>query len=190
MQRLILRKHLLLALLYCRASLVWATLGWLLVAWACVASVSMASISMAYAAEEPVIAVVVSALTANSPTVTASDLPSVYWRKTLYNANGKPLRPVNLFAEHPLRVRFSQQVLHSHPKSQLSYWNGLYFNGVQPPFTVQSEEAMLRYVADTENAIGYVEACHVDSRVKAVLWVTKGKILADSPALHCEDATP
>ncbi|MDP8566450.1 hypothetical protein [Methylophilus aquaticus] len=146
--------------------------------------------SAGLAVEDPVIAVIVSALSANAVSVSVGDLASIYWRKTLYNAHGKPLHPVNLFAEHPLRVRFSQQVLHSHPKSQLGYWNGLYFNGVLPPYTVQSEEAMLRYVADTENAVGYVDACKVDLRVRAVLWVSNGKVLTESPMLHCETLNP
>lgn len=144
----------------------------------------------ALAADEPVIAVIVSALSGHAVNVSASDLPSIYWRKILYTQQGKPMHPVNLFAEHPLRVRFSQQVLHSSPKSQLGYWNGLYFHGVQPPYTVQSEEAMIRYVADTENALGYIDACHVDARVHAVLWVSNAKIMTEPPVLHCDVPSP
>lgn len=136
-------------------------------------------------AEEPVLAVVVSAQSAYTLNLSANDLALVFWRKTLYSAQGKPLHPANLVADHPLRQRFSQQVLHSSPQSQVGYWNGLYFNGIQPPFTVQSEEAMLRYVADTDHAVGYVSACKVDERVRPILWVTATKVLNEPPPLNC-----
>ncbi len=138
-------------------------------------------------AEEPVIAVVVSAQSAFTLSLNANDLPLVFWRKKLYSAQGKALHPANLVADHPLRQRFSQLVLHSSPKSQVGYWNGLYFNGIQPPFTLQSEEAMLRYVADTDHAVGYINACKVDERVRPVLWVTATKIWSESPPLNCDN---
>ncbi len=141
-------------------------------------------------ADDPVIAVIVSQQSATSMKLTSGDLASVYWRKKLYDNQGKQLRPANLSTEHPLRLRFSQQVLRSSPMSQVGYWNGLYFHGTQPPFTVQSEEAMMRYVADTENAIGYVDACKVDARVKAVLWVTRGKVLSEPPSPRCDESSP
>lgn len=141
----------------------------------------------ALAAEEPrPIAVIVPAQPAMAAEMHANELALIYWRKKLYGAHGQVLHPANLSTEHPLRQRFSETVLHSTPQSQVAYWNGLYFHGVQPPFTVQSEEAMLRYVADTEHAIGYVDACHVDERVRAVLWVWAGKIVSEPPVLRCE----
>jgi hypothetical protein len=140
-------------------------------------------------AEEPVIAVIVSAQASFSASVTVNDLASVYWRKKLYDNQGKPLRPANLSTEHPLRLRFSQQILHSSPRSQVGYWNELYFHGIQPPFTVESQEAMIRYVAYTQSAIGYIDACKMDDRVRAVLWVTNNKVVNDPPVLRCS-ATP
>lgn len=137
-------------------------------------------------ADEPVIAVVVPAQSALAVSLNVNDLALVFWRKKLYNGQGKPMHPANLAADHPLRQRFSQLVLHSSPKSQVGYWNGLYFNGIQPPFTVQSEEAMLRYVADTHSAVGYVSACKVDERVRPILWLTASKVLSEPPPLSCD----
>ncbi|MFD1122863.1 hypothetical protein ACFQ2T_10145 [Methylophilus flavus] len=141
-------------------------------------------------ADEPVIAVIVSAQTAYTVPVAANDLSSVYWRKKLYDNHGKPLHPANLSSDHPLRLRFSQQVLHSSPRSQVGYWNEQYFHGIQPPYTVESQEAMIRYVAYTESAIGYIDACKVDERVKPVIWVTANKIMGEPPALRCSTVTP
>ena len=138
------------------------------------------------AEDNRVIAVIVPAQSVAAPEVAADELGLVFWRKKLYATHGQALHPVNLHSEHPLRLRFSQLVLHSTPKSQVGYWNGLYFHGVQPPFTVQSEEAMIRYVAETDGAIGYIDACHVDDRIRPVFWLTAARVLTEQPALRCD----
>lgn len=145
------------------------------------------TVTMMVQAEENVIAVIVSAQQGATQNLNANNLPSIFWRKTLYTEQGKPWYPVNLASEHPLRQRFSQLVLHSSPRSQVGYWNGLYFQGIQPPHSVQSEEAMIRLVADTENAVGYVGACKLDSRVRAVLWLSSGGITTEPPVIRCDN---
>jgi ABC-type phosphate transport system substrate-binding protein len=114
----------------------------------------------------------------------------IFWRKQLYWPNGKRIKAVNLNSEHSLRLQFSQAVLGSAPTKQIDYWNGQYFNGVLPPHTLNSEEAVLRFIAINESAIGYVDACAVDARVQAILWITKDNnkesISTSKPAdLHC-----
>lgn len=173
-------------------------LGWAVTAWQRRAvrawqqalllfSLCLCMATMAWAMEDNrPIAIIVSAQTALAPDIHADELSLIFWRKKLYAMHGQPLRPVNLFSEHPLRLRFSQQILRSSPKSQVNYWNGLYFHGVQPPFTVQSEEAMIRYVAETDGAVGYIDACRLDERVKPVFWLTAGKLASEPPSLHCE----
>jgi hypothetical protein len=137
----------------------------------------------AYAANDTVIAVIVSADAQhlNISNLASNELNLIYWRKKQYWVNGQPIHPANLHAEHPLRLQFSQEVLHSLPQAQTNYWNGLYFHGVRPPRSLQSEEAMLRFVSDTHGAIGYIDACHIDERVKPLLWVYHGKITASPP---------
>jgi len=109
------------------------------------------------------------------------ELSLIYWRKKQYWQDGVRIHPVNLHAEHPLRLSFSKTVLGSAPTDQNDYWNGLYFHGTTPPYSVQSEEAVLRYISDTKGAIGYVDACKVDTRVKAMLWIVNEKISATKP---------
>ena len=135
-----------------------------------------------------VIAVIVPAQAVLAPDIHADELGLIFWRKKLYASHGQALHPVNLHSEHPLRLKFSQLVLHSTPRSQVNYWNGLYFHGVQPPYTVQSEEAMIRYVAETDGAIGYIDACHVDERIKPLFWLTPSKLTSELPALRCDSA--
>jgi ABC-type phosphate transport system substrate-binding protein len=116
-----------------------------------------------------------------SKSMTAEELNLIFWRKKLYWQGGVPIHPVNLQAEHPIRLTFSKTVLGNSPTEQTNYWNGLYFHGISPPYSVQSEEAVLRYVANTKGAIGYVDACKVDDRVKALLWISNTKISATAP---------
>lgn len=142
---------------------------------------------LTYAEHGPLIAVVTSADAAKAIKFQNNELNPIYWRKKLYDKEGKAIRPANLHAEHPLRLLFSQQVLKSSPKAQVDYWNGLYFHGTLPPRTLQSEEAVLRYVADTSNAIGYVDACQVDARVQAILWLDSNGIYNEPPhRLDCK----
>lgn len=137
-----------------------------------------------YAREPAVIAVIVPADQAKA--ISLPELKLIYLRKKDYWANGKHIHAVNLPAEHPIRMQFSNKVLGSLPSAQYDYWNGVYFHGISPPYVVNSEEAVLRYVADTSGAIGYINACNVDSRVKAVAWLMEnGELSTRQPELHC-----
>jgi ABC-type phosphate transport system substrate-binding protein len=140
-----------------------------------------------YAEDNPTLAVIVSSnpeIAVMQP-LTARELSQIYWRKKQYWPNGVRIHPVNLHAEHRLRLYFSKTVLGSLPNEQADYWNGLYFHGTTPPYSVQSEEAILRYVSDTKGAIGYVDACKLDERVKPVLWLVNESISTSKPALNC-----
>lgn len=130
----------------------------------------------------PVIAIVVPAnQDADALQFAAGKLKLIYLRKQLYWPNGKRIYPVNLQTEHVLRRAFSQGVLGSLPAEQVDYWNGLYFNGIRPPHVVNSEEAVMRYVAQTPGAIGYVDACKVDGRVQPLLWLNGDRVLSAPP---------
>lgn len=114
------------------------------------------------------------------------ELSLIYWRKKLYWPDGKRIQPVNLSADSSLRRQFSLSILASPPETQTDYWNDLYFHGTSPPHVINSQEAMLRFVAETPGAIGYINACRVDNRVKAVLWINAdGTTSSSSPALNC-----
>ncbi len=115
------------------------------------------------------------------------NLKPIFWRKQRYWPKGLPIKPVNLDTQHAIRSSFSQSILGSLPSAQIDYWNGQYFNGIRPPYAVKSEEAVLRYVAKTKGAIGYVDACQVDDRVKPVFWIVNQTITRTAPsALNCQ----
>lgn len=133
-----------------------------------------------------VIAVIVPGQEASqSLKLTPNALKLIYLRKQLYWPSGKRIMPINLYSEHVLRSDFSRAVLGSLPKQQIDYWNGLYFNGIQPPHIVNSEESVIRLVNETPGAVGYVNACLVDHRVKALLWISDNTLSAIPPIINC-----
>lgn len=102
-------------------------------------------------------------------TLDRASLAGIFKRKQRVTADGAALVPVNLPASDALRIAFSRAVFALEPGELDAYWNERYFHGVSPPHVVTSVEAMLRFVARTPGAIGYVPACRVDSRVRVVL---------------------
>jgi hypothetical protein len=145
----------------------------------------MISLTSWHAQAEPtsIIAIIVSSDAQIAPhqQIASNELSLIYWRKKQYLDGGQQVHPVNLHAEHPLRLAFSSTVLKSLPKDQTDYWNGVYFHGVSPPRSLLSEEAVIRYVTETKGSIGYISACLLDARVKPILWIVKEKIINTPP---------
>lgn len=116
----------------------------------------------------PVLAVVVAASRSAEP-LDADTLSLIYKRKKQFWRDGRRILPVNLPPEHVLRRRFAQEILRLSLDAQEDYWNEQYFQGVLPPHMLRSEEAMARFVAETEGAIGYLSPCALDPRLRVVL---------------------
>lgn len=93
-------------------------------------------------------------------------LRDVYLRKTLLDGNGVRWLPLNLPVAHELRQDFSLALFKKLPEDQDGYWNEQYFQGINPPEVLASEEAVLRFVVITPGAIGYIRKRNVDDRVK------------------------
>lgn len=101
-------------------------------------------------------------------TVSEAELASIFRRNERIDSQGRALVPVNLASDDPLREAFSRALFAQAPADMEAYWNERYFHGIAPPHTVASIEAMLRFVAATPGAIGYVPECAFDGRVKAL----------------------
>lgn len=114
-------------------------------------------------------------------------LSLIYRRKQIYTPEGERWLPVNLPVDHPLRRRFSRAVLGISPELLDDYWNEQYFQGVLPPHVLGSEQAVLRFVASTPHAIGYVSACHDGGqRLRTVLVIDpEGIVRAPDEAPAC-----
>ncbi len=109
-----------------------------------------------------------------------SKLARIYRRQVRLSSDGIRLHPINLSAGHPLREGVSKALFKRTPHEMASFWNERYFQGVSPPHVVHSQEAMIRFVARTAGAIGYVARCAVDERVKVVsTFYIKGELARD-----------
>ncbi|HSW15038.1 MAG TPA: hypothetical protein VLI06_19480 [Solimonas sp.] len=136
-------------------------------------------------AAEPVIAIVVPAARSGAG-LDADAIAQVYKRKRLLWPDGRRMLPVNLPADHPLRKRFTDALLQLGPEALEEYWNEQYFHGIRPPHVVASEAAVLRFVADTSNAIGYLSYCAMDQRVRPLLLISpEGRLLPPDTTVNC-----
>ena len=88
--------------------------------------------------------------------------------------------------DEAVREAFSQSVLGRRPGSLQRYWTEQYFHGISPPFVVRSPEAMLRFVAETPGAVGYLALCQVDKRVQVVARLPVPPELASRVRHVCE----
>lgn len=100
--------------------------------------------------------------------LTVEDVAHIYLRQKRFWDNGTPVVPLNLPSGTPLRRRFTQLVLRQSESRLADYWNRQYFYGVLPPATLASTEAVVRYVAADQNAIGYVPASDVGGSVRVL----------------------
>ena len=115
-------------------------------------------------------------------TITDSDdVARIFRRRLRVAEDGTLIVPVNLPIDHPLRLAFSLVLFDMPPDAMESYWNERYFHGISPPHVVTSSEAMLRFVASTPGAIGYVRGCERDARVEVLL---KLPVVSDIDALE------
>lgn len=99
-------------------------------------------------------------------------LRAIYLKKIFIGQNGRRLIPVNLPPGNPLRDAFSHALIDMRDAQLQEYWNRQYFQGISPPYVLGSQKAVVRFVAGTPGAIGYVWPCHVDSSVHAVLMIS------------------
>jgi hypothetical protein len=118
--------------------------------------------------KDPGISVIMAS--SHAPTIMSPDeVALIFKRKKRLTTEGLKVQPVNLAASHPLRRAFSLRIFGQNPEELDEYWRDMYFHGVQPPFVLASEEAVIRFVAGTPGAIGYVSSCMVDNRVTVIM---------------------
>ena len=115
-----------------------------------------------------------------------ANLQDIFLKRIQVDDDGHPLQALNLPADDPLREAFSVEVLGRRPGAMQRYWTEQYFHGVSPPFVVRSPEAMVRYVAETRGAVGYLAQCQVDARVQVVAHLSVPADLASRLRHVCE----
>lgn len=97
------------------------------------------------------------------------ELARIYLRQRRHWPGGDAIVPVNHEAGSPVRDAFAGAVLARTPQQLAVYWNRQYFQGVLPPATLASDEAVKLFVAREKRAIGYLRASALDDSVRVVL---------------------
>lgn len=120
--------------------------------------------------EEPLALVIA----ADSPVrqLALADVKLIYLCKSQIDNDGQRWLPLNLPANDELRRGFALALFGELPEAQEDYWNVQYFNGINPPKVMASEEAVLRFVSSTTGALGYVRLHKADRRVKVLQLLT------------------
>ncbi len=89
-------------------------------------------------------------------TISSGEVRRIFLLRQRFWPGGRAAAPVNLPAAAELRRDFSVKLLGRTVKELTEYWNDLYFHGTEPPPVLDSERAVLLYVARTPGGIGYV----------------------------------
>jgi len=104
-------------------------------------------------------------------TLRPSQVRAIFLKQRLFWADGRAIVPINLPAGSAARELFSEKVFGQGSRRLASFWNRRYFDaGEFPPATLASEEAVIRFVASTPDAIAYVLTKPVGKEV-AVAYV-------------------
>ena len=101
--------------------------------------------------------------------LSSTEIAQIYLKQRRFWPDGGRIVPVNRESGSPLREAFARQVLGANANQLVVYWNRQYFQGVLPPATLASDEAVKRFVASERLAIGYVRPEVVDDSVRVVL---------------------
>lgn len=102
--------------------------------------------------------------------MTPAQARAIYLKQRLFWDDGQAIIPINLQAGSEARELFSERVFGQSSRRLATYWNQRYFEaGEFPPATLASEEAVVRFVADNPNAVGYVTTESVGDSVVVVL---------------------
>ena len=102
--------------------------------------------------------------------LTDSEVRAIYLKQKRFWSDGQPIIPINRDAGSTARELFSEAIFGRESARLAPYWNQRYFEaGEFPPATLASEEAVIRFVAGNENAIGYVTGEGVGDSVAVIL---------------------
>ena len=104
--------------------------------------------------------------------LTVSEVARIYLRKRRFWADGERIVPVNRDSGSAVRKAFVRLVFGASAHQLVFYWNQQYFQGVLPPATLASDEAVKRFVASERLAIGYVHPSVVDSSVRVLMHLS------------------
>ena len=106
---------------------------------------------------------------ANGNSLSDSDISRAFLGKLKAYGDGQSIQAVNGKANSASRVEFEKVVLKKSSAQVKAYWSKRLFTGKGKPLQeLGSDAEVLKFVASTPNAIGYVDSASVDGTVKTV----------------------
>jgi ABC-type phosphate transport system substrate-binding protein len=96
-------------------------------------------------------------------------LRDAYLKKIVEWDGGETIRPIDLSAHHPVRDKFSDEVLRKTPAQLRAYWTQQIFSGkAVPPPEADTVADAIAYVLANKGAVGYVPADVDTGKAKVV----------------------
>ncbi len=104
--------------------------------------------------------------------LTTKQVRAIFLKKKRFFPNGSPVIPVDQPEGSVVRAEFNKKVLRKRANQLNAYWSKLIFTGkAQPPEVIGDDMAVKEWVAETPNAIGFVDVNVLDNSVKVLLRI-------------------
>lgn len=108
-------------------------------------------------------------MSVNKTKINKRVLKSIFRMQLLTWPDGTPIKVFVLPGKNSTHVSFSKTVLNTLPHSLQRNWDKLVFSGTgESPVIVKSEEEMLKRIATTRGAIGYVANIEKKTKIKVL----------------------
>ena len=101
--------------------------------------------------------------------LSSGEVSQIYLKQRRFWSNGESIIALNRNSDSNARRIFDRAIFGRNTKRLAVYWNRRYFDGVFPPSTLASDEAMKHFVANERLAVGYIHPDLVDASVRVVL---------------------
>lgn len=106
---------------------------------------------------------------ANSDNLTAVDIQNIYLAKVKTFSDGSTITAVNLAEGNATRTEFEKNVCDKTDSQMKSYWAKLVFTGKAIPIKqLDSDQAVIDFVASNKSAIGYINKSSATGAVKVI----------------------
>ena len=106
---------------------------------------------------------------ANGNSLSDSDISRIYLGKSKSFGDGTSIEAVNQQPDAGVTEAFNEKVVKKSSSQLKAYWSKLVFTGKgTPPKELDSDEAVLDFVAKNPGAIGYIDASKVNDSVKVI----------------------
>ncbi len=101
--------------------------------------------------------------------ITEEELKDIYLRRKRKTIYGKRANPVDMEGSIELRDQFYSKVTGRTTRQMDRHWSALLFAGEgSPPRILPSQQAVVEHVAETKEAIGFVEKTNVTDKVRII----------------------